>query len=104
MRGDTMIDSWTTTMADDLSMVWDNDEASHLYIGELLARSETPHELAYELKEFYEDSIDLVLRETPSSSVGHMLVLQVMMCMPLSVFDMLANDYWNQHQRELRAS
>lgn len=99
-----MIDSWTITMADDLSMVWDNDQASHLYIQQLLAEAETPNELAYMLKEFYEESIDLVLRETPSTSVGHMLVLQVMMCMPLSVFDMLARDYWNQNQRDLRAS
>jgi hypothetical protein len=78
----------------DISMVWDNDEGCHFYIVEMVKRASSEWELALALREFYEISIDEVLRETPERSAGNMLIREMCFYIPNSVFDKLALEYW----------
>lgn len=78
----------------DISMVWDNDEGCHFYIVEMVKRSASAWELAQDLREFYEISIDEILRETPERAAGNMLIREMCFYLPNSVFDKLAQEYW----------
>lgn len=79
----------------DISMVWDNDEGCHYYIVEMVKRAASEWELAQALREFYEISIDEILRETPERAAGNMLIREMCFYLPVSVFDKLAQDYWS---------
>jgi hypothetical protein len=78
----------------DISMVWDNDEGCHIFIKAMVKRSSSAWELAQALREFYEISIDEILRETPERSAGNMLIREMCFYIPVSVFDTLAETYW----------
>ena len=78
----------------DISMVWDNDEACHYYIVEMVKRASSEWQLSEALQEFYQISIDEILRETPERAAGNMLIREMCVYIPTSVFDKLAQDYW----------
>ena len=78
----------------DISMVWDNDEGCHIFIKAMVERATSEWQLADALREFYEISIDEILRETPERSAGNMLIREMCFYLPQSVFDKLAQNYW----------
>jgi len=78
----------------DISMVWDNDYGCYFYVRKMVERSSSEWELAQALREFYEISIDEILRETPERSAGNMLIREMCFHLPQAVFDKLAVEYW----------
>lgn len=81
-----------------IRLVWDNDEYAHLYIQELIRDADGVWNLSMALADFYEESIDFVLRETPSASIGHSLVAELCLNPGMSVFDEIARVYWQDKE------
>lgn len=78
----------------DIGMVYDNHVGCQYFLPEMLNRSTSAQELSVLLREFYEESIDRTLADTPEDSVGHWLVRELCTNLPHQVFDLLAEDYW----------
>jgi hypothetical protein len=87
----------TTTAADmwleDIKLVFDNHPYSELWIQTIVDRGYSIRELGVELWNYYHDCLSFVLNETPSNSVGHMLIRQMLNGIPLIVFERLAQTY-----------
>lgn len=90
--------SWHEQMADDIRMVWDNDYAAYNTIQVLIDEAEHVVDLAHALNDFYEESIDFILRETPEQSIGNALVGQICLYVGMSVFDQIAHRYWRERK------
>ena len=80
----------------DIRMVWDNDESTYRVVYHMATTARSVHDLSESLRHFYEAAIDSVLRETPESTVGHMLVRELCFYLPQSVFDTLAAAYFEE--------
>ena len=93
-----MNEDYKDVIAYHIKLIWDNDEGSHLYIQELIRDADQWTELADALADFYEESIDFVLRETPSASIGHSLVAELCLNPGMSVFDEIARVYWQDKE------
>lgn len=78
----------------DIGMVLDNHVGCQYFLPEMIAKSDNAYDLATQLQEFYEESIDRVLREVPQDSVGHWFVNEMCSNLPRYVFEMLAQQYW----------
>lgn len=90
-----MHDTYQQALEYHIRLIWDNDEGSHLYIQELIKGADDWPELSDALRDFYEESIDFILRETPSNSIGHALVAEICMyVVGRDVFDSIARTYW----------
>lgn len=94
-----MNEDYKDVIAYHIKLIWDNDEGSHLYIQELIRDADQWTELADALADFYEESIDFVLRETPSASIGHSLVAEICMyVVGKDIFDNIARSYWQDKE------
>ena len=94
-----MNEDYRDVIAYHIRLIWDNDEGSHLYIQELIKGADDWPTLADALADFYEESIDFVLRETPSSSIGHTLVAEICMyVVGKDIFDSIARTYWQDKE------
>lgn len=81
---------WTN----DIGMVFENHVGASWILQQMLADAHDERELTRMLWDFYEESIDAVLRETPEDAVGHWLVREFCTNLPSSVFEQLAHEYW----------
>lgn len=90
--------SWQEQMAYDIRIVWDNDEDTHRTIQMLIDEADHVVDLAHALNDFYEDSIDFILRETPHRWIGNALVGQICTNVGMSVFDQIAHGYWRDRK------
>lgn len=90
--------SWQEQMAYDIRIVWDNDEDTHNTIQVLIDESDHIVDLVNALADFYEESIDFILRETPEQSIGNALVRQICLNPGMSVFDQIAAAYWRDRK------
>lgn len=78
----------------DIGMVIDSHVGCQYILQQMIADAADSRDLATMLQDFYIDSIDRVLRETPEDAVGHWLVLELCTNLPRIVFDGLAQQYW----------
>lgn len=78
----------------EIGMVMDNHVGFQYFLPDMIARSTDSYELAQYLQDFYNDSIDAVLRDTAEDSVGHWLVREMCLNLPRYVFEGLAQQYW----------
>lgn len=90
--------SWQEQLSYDIRLVWDNDYDTYNTIQVLIDEAEAEWELAGALADFYEESIDFILRETPECSIGNMLVSQICFNPGRSVFDEIADIYWRERK------
>jgi len=94
-----MEDTYEQALSYHIRLMWDNDEGSHLYIQQLINNADDWTDLADSLSEFYDESIDAVLRETPSNSIGHMLVTEICSyVIGKDIFDDIARVYWRDKE------
>ena len=96
-----MTTDYVDLMAYHIRLIWDNDEYAHLYVQELVRDADSISVLSDALNDFYHESIDFVLRETPSQSIGHMLVAELCLNPGTSVFDEIARVYWQDKSNDM---
>jgi len=77
-----------------IGMIWDNDEATHMFIVESVRFSSSWMEVSSKLQMFYEKSIDYVLSEFSSRLIGVQLIAEQVNYHSRDVFDELARGYW----------
>lgn len=85
-------------MAYDITLMWSNDYDVYKYIQTLIDEADDWPVLSDALSDFYEESIDFVLRHTPEQSIGHMLVGEICYHIGRDVFDSIARDYWDERK------
>lgn len=95
--------NWTEQFDWDIRIIWDNDESAHEYVRQLVKEADDVWTLSEALSDFYEESIDFILRESPKHSIGNMLVAQICLHPGRDVFDRIASVYWTE-KKELEAA
>lgn len=88
--------SWQEQLSYDIRLVWDNDYDTYNTIQVLIDEADGPYNLSLALADFYEESIDFILRETPALSIGNALVSQICYNPGMSVFEDIADIYWSE--------
>jgi hypothetical protein len=78
---------------EDIKVVFDNHPYAYLWVERLVEQGTDEDTLARELRRYYDDCIDFILRETPTNAVGHALISQICLNIPLAVFRRIARDY-----------
>ena len=78
-----------------IGMIWDNDEATHMFIVESVRFSSSWMEVSSKLQMFYEKSIDYVLSEFSSRLIGVQVIAEQVNYHSRDVFDELARGYWH---------
>ncbi len=78
---------------EDIKAVFDNHTYAYLWVESLMEQGTDEESLASALRLYYDDCIDFILRETPSNAVGHRLISQMCLNIPLAVFRRIARDY-----------
>jgi len=79
----------------DIGLIWDNDEATHIFINECVRTSDSWQMLSTKLQGFYNDAIERALNEVPESWIGHQLIREQVDYHSRDVFDDLAHGYWD---------
>ena len=79
---------------EDIKAVFENHPYACTWIDTLVESQLDEDALARELRLYYDDCIDFILRETPSSAVGHALISKMCVGIPLAVFRRIARDYF----------
>ena len=92
--------TWQEQMSYDIRLIWDNDYDTYNTIQVLIDEADEKVDLVHALADFYEESIDFILRETPEQSIGNMLVGQICYNPGLSVFDDIADVYWRERKEQ----
>jgi|TARA_B100001093_G_C26554315_1_gene895848 hypothetical protein len=77
-----------------IGMIWDNDEATHMFIVESVRFSSSWMEVSSKLQMFYNKSIDYVLSEFSSRLIGVQVIAEQVNYHSRDVFDELARGYW----------
>jgi len=78
----------------DIGLIWDNDEATHMFIVESVRFSSSWMEVSSKLQMFYEKSIDYVLSQFSERLIGVQVISQQVNLHSRDVFDELARGYW----------
>ena len=78
----------------DIGLIWDNDEATHMFIVESVRFSSSWMEVSSKLQMFYNKSIDYVLSEFSSRLIGVQVIAEQVNYHSRDVFDELARGYW----------
>ncbi len=78
----------------DIGLIWDNDEATHMFIVESVRFSSSWMEVSSKLQMFYEQSIDYVLSQFSERLIGVQVISQQVNLHSRDVFDELARGYW----------
>lgn len=92
--------TWQEQLSYDIRLVWDNDHDTYDTIQVLIDESDSKWTLSLALADFYEESIDFILRETPAQSIGNALVSQICYNPGMSVFEDIADLYWRERRAE----
>ena len=83
-----------------IGMIWDNDEATHMFIVESVRFSSSWMEVSSKLQMFYEKSIDYVLSEFSSRLIGVQVIAEQVNYHSRDVFDELARGYWRDMKEQ----
>ena len=94
-----MTDSYKEVVTRSISLVLNNDETSYFWIRQLAAESECVEELGACIHDYYVELVANTLDQGPDG-LGATLIREMCFGQPSSVFEDIAQDYWNELLRE----
>ena len=94
-----MTDSYKEVVTRSISLVLNNDETSYFWIRQLAAESDSVIELGACIHDYYVELVANTLDQGPDG-LGATLIREMCFGQPSSVFEDIAQDYWNELLRE----
>lgn len=92
-----MTDSYKEVVARSISLVLNNDETAYFWILRLTTESGSVIELGACIHDYYVELIANTLDQGPDG-LGAMLIREMCFGIPSSVFEDIAQDYWNDYK------